>query len=223
MKYNIIVAMCKYNNGIGLEGALPWNIKEDLQYFSQMTKGKGNNAVIMGRNTYTSLKKAGLPGRDNFVLSSSLQLNFPIQEERYKMATHHTVRTAANIESVLLMCSANNYDTVWVIGGGNIYRQFLELKLIDKCYVTLIHKLFECDATFPLLDVAEWRIEKKTDLCKGLVLADHKGVVLADHKGVVLADNKGVVLADNKGVALADNKGIYNFKIECIEYSKVIF
>ena len=70
--------------------------------------------------------------------------------------------------------------------------------------MTLIHKLFECDATFPLLDVAEWRIEKKTDLCKGVVLADHKGVVLAD----------------NKGVVLADNKGIYDFKIECIEYSK---
>ena len=62
--------------------------------------------------------------------------------------------------------------------------------------MTLIHKLFECDATFPLLDVAEWRIEKKTDLCKGVVLADNKGVVLADHKG------------------------IYDFKIECIEYSK---
>ena len=71
MKFNLIVAMCN-NRGIGLNGNLPWNIKEDLQYFSKLTKGNGNNAVIMGSNTYNSLNKVdGLPGRDNLILSSN--------------------------------------------------------------------------------------------------------------------------------------------------------
>ena len=46
-KINLIVAMCK-NNGIGIEGKIPWHIEADMKYFSKMTKGDGLNAVIMG-------------------------------------------------------------------------------------------------------------------------------------------------------------------------------
>ena len=75
VKYNLIVAMCK-NNGIGYKGKLTWNIKEDIKHFSEMTKGDGNNAVIMGHGTWKSLplvngKQRGLISRDNFILSYS--------------------------------------------------------------------------------------------------------------------------------------------------------
>ena len=71
MKFNIIVAMDK-NRGIGLNNQLPWSFKEDMTYFKNLTKGAGNNAIIMGKNTYHSINKA-LPLRDNIVLSTSLQ------------------------------------------------------------------------------------------------------------------------------------------------------
>ena len=179
MNFNIIVAMCKYNRGIGLNNTLPWNIKEDMQYFSKMTKGDGNNAVIMGSNTYSSLNKKGLPGRDNFILSSTLDLDFTIGESISK--THiikpdleysknvkngyvNIVKSFKSIEKIIETCYANNYNTVWVIGGASIYKQFLDKNIIDKCYVTLIYKLFECDTFFPsLLDVDKWIIEKETD------------------------------------------------------------
>ena len=71
MSFNLILSMCR-NNGIGLKGKLPWNIPQDLHYFAKLTKGDGNNAVIMGSNTYNSLNKVdGLPGRDNLILSSN--------------------------------------------------------------------------------------------------------------------------------------------------------
>ena len=76
IKYNLIVAMCK-NKGIGYKGRLPWNfIKEDMQYFSKMTKGTNeSNCIIMGRNTWNSLRsKNPLPKRDNLVLPSTLNL-----------------------------------------------------------------------------------------------------------------------------------------------------
>ena len=183
MKYNIIVAMCKYNNGIGCNGSLPWVIKEDLQHFSKLTKGRGKNAVIMGSNTYKSLNRPGLLGRDNFILSSSLKLDFVLQNENISSIvtpSHdaraqqllpkkadtadtisvHRCKTFTNITSLLETCTANNYDTVWIIGGGSIYRQFIKMNIISKCYVTLIHKLFICDTTFPLLSLYDWTIEK---------------------------------------------------------------
>jgi len=71
MKFNIIVAMDN-NRGIGLNNKLPWSFKEDMKYFKNLTKGAGNNAIIMGKNTYLSINKA-LPFRDNIILSSTLQ------------------------------------------------------------------------------------------------------------------------------------------------------
>ena len=70
MKFNIIVAMDK-NRGIGLNNQLPWSFKEDIIYFKNLTKGAGNNAIIMGKNTYHSINKE-LPYRDNIILSTTL-------------------------------------------------------------------------------------------------------------------------------------------------------
>ena len=67
---NIIVAYCK-NRGIGAGNKLPWRLKQDMLLFKKLTVGKGNNAVIMGKNTWLSLPKA-LPERSNFVISESI-------------------------------------------------------------------------------------------------------------------------------------------------------
>ena len=163
MKCNIIVAMCKYNNGIGLNGSLPWDIKEDLNHFSKLTKGTGKNAVIMGANTYKSLNIPGLHDRDNFILSSHLKLDFTLKNIKDDN-TKYIVKTFSDIDILLETCKANNYDTVWIIGGSKIYREFLDRKLVNKCYVTLIHKLFDCDTTFPFNIINEWSIENKTQL-----------------------------------------------------------
>lgn len=163
MKYNIIVAMCKYNSGIGLKGSLPWEIKEDLHHFSKLTKGNGRNAVIMGTNTYKSLNMPGLKGRDNFILSSSLKLDFILKNSKDEIS-NYIVKTFNDIELLLETCKANNYDTVWIIGGSTIYREFLHRKIVKTCYVTLIHKLFNCDTTFPFNIINDWTIEKKSIL-----------------------------------------------------------
>ena len=70
MNFKIIVAMDK-KNGIGLNNALPWKFKKDMHFFREMTKGDGNNAIVMGKNTYLSINNK-LPDRDNLVLSTSL-------------------------------------------------------------------------------------------------------------------------------------------------------
>jgi len=164
VKYNLIVAMCE-KNGIGYQGKLPWSIKEDMRYFSEMTKGDGNNAVIMGHTTWKSLPLAngthrGLSSRDNFILSNSLTQESIDREIGSSKAGCNTTKVFNSIQDVddfFNNTETNNYEDIWVIGGSQIYTQFLEAKKINKCYVTHIDKHFVCDAFFPMLVSEEWK------------------------------------------------------------------
>ena len=138
MIYNIIVAVCE-DNGIGKDNKLPWdNIPEDMRNFSKLTKGKGNNAIIMGKNTYKSIGRP-LPGRVNIVLSSTL--NEDIEEKN--------IHVFKNIDKTIQFCNKKKFDEVWVIGGESIYSQFLDLNYIQNIYKTTINQKIECDTFFP--------------------------------------------------------------------------
>ena len=129
---NIIVAHCN-NYGIGKDNNLPWHFKTDLRYFSKKTKGDGNNAILMGKNTWLSLPRRPLPNRDNFVLSTTLETNncFKSINEAKEYFNNH------------------NYDEVWIIGGSSIYEQFINDPDVKKIYVSEIKKEYECDTFFP--------------------------------------------------------------------------
>ncbi len=155
--------MCQ-NNGIGYKGGIPWNIQEDLQYFSKLTKGKmppANNAVIMGSHTWKSLPQGGmgLKGRDNLVLSQASQ-----QFDIY-VRGDYLIKTFPSVEAVeRFITHSVKYDEVWVIGGAQVYEQFLSTNKIKKCYITYIDRAFECDTFFPALDMSQWtEVERRRD------------------------------------------------------------
>jgi len=143
--FNMIVACCE-NSGIGFKNSIPWFIKNDLKYFSKLTKGtNGKNAVVMGRKTWESLPKKFLPGRENIVLSRSLtQQNTP-----YDVQDNITV--FSDIEKLLNYVSKKDFEEVWIIGGTTIYEQFYEEwnSLIDRIYITQVRKEYACDVFFP--------------------------------------------------------------------------
>lgn len=135
-----MIAGMSLNRGIGLKNKLPWHFSEDLRYFSKITKGNGNNAIIMGKNTWNSLNQKALPGRTNIVLSSTL---------------NHVLEKAVLLKSIseaTTFCLECKFDTVWVIGGSQIYNQFLNTELIDECHLSIINKDYECDTFFPKFD-----------------------------------------------------------------------
>ena len=128
---NIIVAVCR-NQGIGFKNTLPWKLKKELKYFKFLTKGNGNNAVIMGKNTCFSLPRA-LPKRENFVLSSTME------------QTNKDFNIIKNINSLKI----KNYNDVWIIGGAQFYKSMINNKLLKTIYYTDIDADFECDTFFP--------------------------------------------------------------------------
>lgn len=133
-KFNLIVAICN-NNGIGRNGSLPWNFKNELKYFAKKTKGlQGEkNAIVMGRKTWESIPKKPLPNRDNYVVSSTL-------ENKYSYNSFN---------KILQVCREKQYNNVWIIGGVSLYEYFLKHNLVDYLYITRIHKNYECDTFFP--------------------------------------------------------------------------
>ena len=72
MNFKLIVAMCN-NRGIGNKNKLPWSFSSDMKYFSSMTRGNNNNAIIMGRKTFESIGRP-LPNRHNIILSNKLNM-----------------------------------------------------------------------------------------------------------------------------------------------------
>ena len=129
----MIAAYCRHSRGLGKNGILPWKLNKDMGHFKRMTIGNGNNAIIMGRNTWESLSKRSLPKRDNLILSRSLQGN----------------NIFTSISEVKSYCREKEYDDIWIIGGANIYRQWIKDDDIQSLHLTLIDKKFMCDCFFP--------------------------------------------------------------------------
>lgn len=145
MNFKLIVAVDK-NNGIGKNNKIPWYFSEDLKYFAKITKGTGNNAIIMGRKTYESIGNYPLPKRTNIIISSSYK-NIPSSKHKF----------VTSPEEAINFCTTQKFDEVWIIGGATIYDYFLtKTNLIDEIYLTYIDQNYLCDTFFPEEKIKEY-------------------------------------------------------------------
>ena len=138
--YNIISAREK-NHGIGYNNSIPWSHKDDLKFFSKITKGNGNNAIIMGKNTYLSIGKP-LKGRINIIISKTLKE----KDENLKIFE--------NIDDAINFCNINNFSEVWICGGEKIYNEFLNnyKNIINFLYINDLQQSYECDTFLKIPD-----------------------------------------------------------------------
>ncbi len=120
---------------IGVDGALPWHLPEDLRVFRALTLGA---TVVMGRRTWESLppRFRPLPGRRNVVLSSTLDGG---------TAGAEVVRS---LDEVLALG-----PDLWVIGGGALYAALLPHA--GEVVVTEVRAHLPGDTWAPRLD-AGW-------------------------------------------------------------------
>ena len=160
MQFKIISAICS-NNGIGNNKKLPWNIKEDLRFFSKKTKGTGNNAIVMGKNTWVSIGENPLPKRDHLILSKTLYSEMAEGSSVYRLG--QGCKVFKTIEDLKEWCVERKYEEIWIIGGGSIYKQFINDPDTKEVYITIIKEEFECDTFFPMDDMEQtWT--KSTDI-----------------------------------------------------------
>ncbi len=138
------------NFGIGFKNDLLEPIPEDLKNFKKLTTDK---IVIMGRKTWNSLPKKPLPNRYNMIITS----NPPAEQDENNEFGFYTM---SQIQNYLYQTN----DDVFIIGGGQIYKQLLSY--CDKIYLTLLDKEYEeVDTYFPnFASSGNWALTKVSDI-----------------------------------------------------------
>lgn len=142
MSVKLIVAMDSAR-GIGKNNDLMWHLPADMKFFKETTQG---HIVVMGRKNYESIpeKYRPLPNRENAVLT---------RQEDY---TAPNCLVFSSLEDCLEHYKSETERDVYIIGGGEIYRQALEKNIVDEMYITHVNHLFDADTFFPEIDTKTW-------------------------------------------------------------------
>lgn len=154
MILSAIAAMSK-NRVIGVDNGLPWKIPEDTKFFRDMTKG---HVMIMGRKTFDTFGGKPLPGRFHIVITRNPDYRF----EDPNVEVVSDVKSALELAHMLSTKYQKKFgDEVFVIGGGEIYRQSMDV--LDRIYLTVIEKEFAGDAKFPEFSEKDFQLTDQKD------------------------------------------------------------
>lgn len=140
-----LIAAVGENGELGYNNSLIWRIREDLQFYKEMTMGK---KIIMGRKTLESMPLKALEGREPIVLTSKSL------ENRTNLEVYH------DLDSLLNYISETNTEFM-VVGGSKVYEQLLPY--VQIMYLTEIKREAYADSFFPYFDKEEWNITEIGD------------------------------------------------------------
>ncbi len=148
-RISIIVALSD-NHVIGNHGQIPWNIPGEQKRVKEITTP---HPLIMGRKTHESIGRI-LPGRLNIIVTSDLAY------------TAEDGEVVHSLKEGIDLATEKDKEEVFIFGGGKIFAE--AMPLVDRIYLTLVHKTVEGDAFFP--DYSEFTkvIEKEEHEHEGL-------------------------------------------------------
>ena len=155
---NIIAAIQTKDRGLGQHNDLLYAIPEDMKHFRDTTR---DAIVIMGRKTWESIpeKFRPLPKRTNIVITRNSDYNAPgaivagsLDEaievaERDSCMDRNDKPCGLHKRDSRLHGNDNDKREIFIIGGGEIYKQ--ALPFTDRLYLTLIDGDKEADVFFP--------------------------------------------------------------------------
>lgn len=126
------------NGAIGRQGDLLCHLPADMRHFKQVTMG---HSIVMGRKTFESFPRRPLPGRQNIVITRNTAWQYP------------GVTVVHSLDEAI---AAAQTETVFVIGGAQVYEQ--ALPLVDVLHLTVIHARWaDADVFFPAIDMTQWQ------------------------------------------------------------------
>jgi dihydrofolate reductase len=141
MKVSLIVAMDS-NRGIGKNNDLMWHLPNDMKFFKSTTE---NHVVVMGRKNYDSIpeKYRPLPNRKNTILTRNSSFSAKDCD-------------VFNSLSDALDAYKDSSETVFIIGGGQIYNLALDSNVVDEMFITHIDGDYDADTYFPNFNENDW-------------------------------------------------------------------
>lgn len=130
------------NNIIGAKNGLPWKLSGDFKYFKNKTWAM---PVIMGRNTFESMKK-DLPGRINIVLTKRPEWQAP------------NIFIAHELNEAIEKAKESDAKEIFIIGGGELFKETMDR--VDRIYLTRVHTEIEGDTYYPEFNKIQWKLIK---------------------------------------------------------------
>lgn len=145
MKVKIIVAIDS-EFGIGKNNNLMWFLPVDMKFFKETTK---SHIVVMGRKSYESIpeKYKPLPGRENIILT---------RQDNY-LAPGCVIFNS--LQDCLNAYSGETERDIYIIGGGEIYKESINMGIVDEMYITHVANNFYADTFFPKVDLEDWDLD----------------------------------------------------------------
>jgi dihydrofolate reductase len=144
----IIIAAIAQNGVIGkANGEMAWHIREEFQHFKQTTLG---SAVIMGRKTFETLGKP-LKGRENIIVT---------RNKDFKAEFEETI-ICHSLDESINYCKLKKFEKVFIIGGGEIYRQ--ALLLADEMILSFMKFEAKGEVRFPEIKSNTWQLVSTED------------------------------------------------------------
>jgi dihydrofolate reductase len=146
VKVALIVAMDQ-ERGIGKNNDLMWHLPNDMKFFKNTTSG---HVVIMGRKNWDSipLRFRPLVNRSNVVLS------------RNKDFSGEGCTVFHGLEECLSYYKNSETAKVFIIGGGEIYKEAFKLQVVDEMYITHVQANYNADTFFPVFNEDDWKVEE---------------------------------------------------------------
>ncbi|MDD5945056.1 MAG: dihydrofolate reductase [Clostridia bacterium] len=143
-----IIASADKNWGIGNKGQLLAHVSADMKFFKSKTVG---NTVILGRKTLATFPGGKpLKDRENIILTTD------------KAFDGQGAAVVHSVEELKDFIKDRNSESLYVIGGGTVYSQLMEL--CDMAYITKFEKEYEADTFIENLDKAEdWYLAEESE------------------------------------------------------------
>jgi dihydrofolate reductase len=171
-EYRLIIA-ASTEGAIGLNNQLLWRLPSDLKRFKELTT---NQVVVMGRQTYESIGKP-LPNRENIILSSQPRESILGYQPEAKVFS--SVKATNDY-----LDQAAKGKQIWIIGGNQIYKQFLpfvsEIHYSNVIVGKPLQKAVDFDTEFysihHLIDSGEWEVKPEPTRA----VYDSKSFLLSD-------------------------------------------
>ena len=137
--FDIILAVDS-ESGISKNNTIPWEIKEEMIYFRDITTNKTfyntKNIVIMGYNTWVSIGEVPLINRINIVLTSK---NILSRHENLLFC-----KSFNHAKQLILEIYPTNRN-VFIIGGKYLYESVNYHKDLKHIYISEIEDVYDCD------------------------------------------------------------------------------
>jgi dihydrofolate reductase len=131
----IIIVNASENNAIGLNNNLLYKISDDLRRFKEFTM---NNCIIMGKNTYKSIGNTPLKNRLNIVVTSNNDLD-----------VYDNLKVSKSVLEAIEMAKNDGFEKIYLIGGTQIFREGLDMGMVDKIYLTRVYDSPVADTYLP--------------------------------------------------------------------------